>query len=111
MLHTINQQNYQTLRNILNLEVVGRITSYNVCYTKLLRYYVSATVEEEGVQKQVFLEYLVNGMADLYYLRNENSETYYIRKAGEDALAITDIRLLKAAFSDCYEIQSRNNFV
>lgn len=70
------------------------------------KYYISATVEEEGEKKQVFLEYLVNGVADLYYLREDNSETYYIRKEGEDAIALTDIRLLKAAFSDCYEIQS-----
>lgn len=80
----------------------GEISAYRIEGGK---YYVSTTVEEEGVQNQVFLEYLVNGMADLYYLRKENSETYYIRKDGEDALAITDIRLLKAAFSDCYEIQ------
>jgi hypothetical protein len=70
------------------------------------KYYISATVEAEGEKKQVFLEYLVNGMADLYYLREDNSETYYIRKEGEEAIALTDIRLLKAAFSDCYEIQS-----
>ncbi len=70
------------------------------------KYYVSTTVEEDGEKKQVFLEYLVNGMANLYYLKEENSETYYIQKDGEDALAITDIRLLKATFSDCYEIQS-----
>ena len=69
-------------------------------------YYVSMEVEEDGVKKQMFVEYLVNGMADLYYLRDNKSETYYIRKEGEDALAIADIRLLKAVFSDCMEIQS-----
>jgi len=81
----------------------GEISAYRIEGGK---YYISATVEEDGANSQVFLEYLVNGMADLYYLRKENSEIYYIRKEGEDALAITDIRLLKAAFSDCYEIQS-----
>jgi len=81
----------------------GEISAYRITGGK---YYVSATVEEDGVDSQVFLEYLVNGMADLYYLRGDNSETYYIRKEGEEALAISDIRLLKAAFSDCFEIQS-----
>ena len=81
----------------------GEIIAYRIVGGK---YYVSKTLKEEGVEKQVFMEYLVNGMADLYYLREENSETFYIQKEGEDALAITDIRLLKAAFSDSYEIQS-----
>jgi len=80
----------------------GEISAYRITDGK---YYVSMTLVEEGVQKQVFLEYLVNGMADLYFLRGDNSETYYIRKEGGEALAITDIRLLKAAFSDCFEIQ------
>lgn len=81
----------------------GEIQAYRFTNGK---YYFTMDVEEDGVKKQVFVEYLVNGMADLYYLREQNSEQYYIRKEGEDALAITDIRLLKAAFSDCYEIQS-----
>jgi len=81
----------------------GEISAYRIEGGK---YYISAAVEEEGENRQVFLEYLVNGMADLYYLRKDNSETYYIRKDGEEAMALTDIRLLKAAFSDCYEIQS-----
>jgi len=81
----------------------GEISAYRIEGGK---YYISAAIEEEGEKQQVFLEYLVHGMADLYYLRKENSETYYIRKQGEEAMALTDIRLLKAAFSDCYEIQS-----
>lgn len=80
----------------------GEINAYRITGGK---YYVSHTIEEEGQQKEVFLEYLVNGMADLYYLRNDNSEAYFIQKEGENVLELTDIRLLKAAFSDCYEIQ------
>lgn len=81
----------------------GEIQAYRFTNGK---YYVTMDVEEDGVKKKVFIEYLVNGMADLYYLREQNSEQYYIRKEGEDPLAITNIRMLKAAFSDCYEIQS-----
>jgi hypothetical protein len=80
----------------------GEISAYRITGGK---YYVSGTIGEEGLQKPVFLEYLVNGVADLYYLREDNTESYYIQKEGEEAIELTDIRLLKAAFSDCYEIQ------
>jgi len=81
----------------------GEIQAYRFTNGK---YYVTMEVEENGLKKKVFIEYLVNGIADLYYLREQNSEQYYIGKEGEDPLAISDIRMLKAAFSDCYEIQA-----
>ncbi len=72
----------------------------------------------------VFAECLVKGIASLYYLRTENSEHYFIEKENSALVALTNetkevmingskttvhsnnyIRMLKATFSDCFEIQ------
>ncbi len=45
------------------------------------KYYVSRNISDDDAPKQVFLEYLVNGVANLYYYRDENTnEHYYIEK-------------------------------
>jgi hypothetical protein len=45
------------------------------------KYYISRNIGSENVPKQVFLEYLVNGVAKLYYYRdNINKKYYYIEK-------------------------------
>jgi hypothetical protein len=45
------------------------------------KFYVSKNIGNADTPKQVFLEYLVNGMAKLYYYCEEgNKEYYYIEK-------------------------------
>ncbi len=45
------------------------------------KYYVSKSVDNEDVPKQVFLEYLVNGMASVYYYRDDfTNHHYYLEK-------------------------------
>lgn len=87
--------------------------------------YVSRTIDLNGLEQMVFIECLVKGVASLYYFRNEDTELYLIEKEGEKMLALTNdekevmingtatrvytkryIRLLKATFYDCLEIQS-----
>ena len=47
------------------------------------KFYVSRNIGSGDAPKQVFLEYLVNGMAKLYYYRDENtSDNYYIENEG-----------------------------
>ena len=47
------------------------------------KFYVSKNVGTADAPNQVFLEYLVNGLANLYYFRDENSnDHYYIENDG-----------------------------
>ena len=47
------------------------------------KFYVSKNIGAADAPNQIFLEYLVNGMANLYYYREDNvNEYYYIEKDG-----------------------------
>jgi len=89
------------------------------------KYYVSKLIEIEDEPGMVFAECLVTGLATLYYLRNEAGEFYFVEKEESGIEALTNeqkeviingtktyapsnryIRILKAIFSDCPEIQS-----
>ena len=72
--------------------------------------YESKTVKFGGNPQQIFAECLVKGKASLYYLRNDSLEYYFIEKSGSgfyplNAGSFQDLRLLKAIFSDCMEVQ------
>jgi hypothetical protein len=60
------------------------------------RYYVSKTIILHGEEKKVFLEYLVDGIVDLYYYNEDVVEYYFIEKNGvlmqldNDAVIIVD---------------------
>jgi hypothetical protein len=47
------------------------------------RFYVSKTILLKGEEKQVFLEYLINGIVDLYYFSEGVEEFYFIDKNDE----------------------------
>jgi hypothetical protein len=88
-------------------------------------YYVSKLIEIGDEPEMVFAECLVKGAASLYYLRNDGGDFYFIEKQESGMEALTNeekeviingtriyapsnryIRVLKALFSDCPEIQS-----
>ncbi len=66
----------------------GQVTDYTPLDIAAYRYidskfYVSKNVGTADAPKQVFLEYLVNGLAKLYYFRDDNTnEHYYIERDG-----------------------------
>lgn len=83
------------------------------------KFYVSRNVLSEGKEIPVFLEFLVNGISDLYYYSNSNGPHYLIEKEGQ-LVELTDrvhyvdnngkeyttkskkyIGQLKIAFADC----------
>jgi len=89
------------------------------------KYYVSKLITIEDEPGMVFAECLVTGFATLFYLRNEGGEFYFIEKKESGIEALTNeekeviingtktyapsnryIRILKAVFSDCPQIQS-----
>lgn len=90
------------------------------------KFYISKTVETKDGEEVYFLEYILNGIADLYFYRNPKDlyNHYYIEKEGKlieltnkevavevegrgKALKRTNkhIGILKAAFADCKEVQ------
>jgi len=100
----------------------GSIYGYGFTDSK---YYISKHINLDDADQLVFLECLVKGSASLYYFRNKKSELYFIEKEGGQLLALTNdakevmvngsktkvytrkyIGLLKAIFSDCFDIQS-----
>ena len=74
-------------------------------------YYESKLISLDNAETLVFAQCLVKGTASLYYYRDADVELYFIHKEGSEMLALIAekdryIRLLKASFSDCMEIQS-----
>ncbi len=47
------------------------------------KYYVSRTLDINGLQKNVFLEFLVQGLLNLYYLQLDNDYYFFENKNGE----------------------------
>lgn len=100
----------------------GAIASYRFAGSK---FYETKSVNSDGRGYLVFAECLVKGKASLYYVRSEDFELYFIEKENSAIVPLTNekkelmidgnkatmqsnsyIRMLKATFSDCYEIQS-----
>ena len=59
------------------------------------KFYISKNIGNDDAPNRVFLEYLVNGMANLYYYREDNVyERYYIEKEGQfHELKIDEIKV------------------
>ena len=100
----------------------GAIASYRFAGSK---FYETKSVTIDGRDYLVFAECLVKGKASLYYVRSEDFERYFMEKENSAIVPLTNekkelvidgnkttvqsksyIRMLKATFSDCYEIQA-----
>jgi hypothetical protein len=64
----------ETLQNYTPEELVS--------YRTKSKYYVSKEISIDSAKQRVFLEYLVDGIADLYYLKEPLNEYYFIEKDG-----------------------------
>jgi outer membrane protein W len=112
----------------------GQIKAYRFLESK---YYVSKNIPENGTKKNMFLEFLVNGIADLYYYRDiNNNPHFFIEKRDGQLFELKNtqemiknndspyywerreyllekkeyIGLLKYAFADCPQLfESINN--
>ncbi len=92
------------------------------------KYYVSELITIDSTKTHVFLEYLVDGIADLYYFQKEGLSYYYIKnenqkpillEESEDIIEKEGIKyykkaerhkgILKFVFRDCEEIQDKIN--
>ena len=86
------------------------------------RYFLSKNIYVDSVKRQVFVEFLVDGISDLFLYRDKEHYFYVIENANGETIElqkeeITDwsdptqhdpyfhIRKLKVAFADCMEIQ------
>ncbi len=52
----------------------GNIKAYRFINSK---YYVSKTINKEGTAEPIFLEYLINGVVDIYYYRDNSGDYYF----------------------------------
>jgi hypothetical protein len=93
------------------------------------KYYVSKKIVYNGQESTLFLEFLVNGKADLFYFKeDDNSNHFFIEKANGQIFELTNVEetikqggrtfsherkeyigLLKYAFADCPQLFSSIN--
>ena len=91
------------------------------------KYYVSKKVKTKIEDKTVFVEFLVNGIVDLFYFCDQEGDHYLIETKDEELYELTNeqkrlnvgysgvlqrntnryIGLLKVAFADCQEVQNQ----
>lgn len=106
----------------------GEIQSYRFTDGK---FYVSKTIKTDLEEKTVFLEFLVDGITNLYFLRDINNYKYFLEDKNGKFLELSNetiteevegkgeiqrnsnryIGLLHASFADCKEIQPQINNV
>jgi hypothetical protein len=87
------------------------------------KFYVSRSINYKNERKQIFLEYIVNGIADLYYYKDSNGQHFLIEKEDGKIYELTNdqkqvyidgkaylkktnryIGILKATFNDAFEL-------
>lgn len=56
------------------------------------KYYVSKIVNEGNKKEQVFLEYLIDGIVDIYYYRDEQGDHYFVDDGNDNLLELTTER-------------------
>lgn len=128
--HRGEQRNSQvcTYRSEVDAEIIsftpGEIRAYR--FEENGRFYISKELSIKGETREVFLEFLVNGISNLYYYRGEGSGRYFIEsEAGlmtelsnnmieseVDGVLYTRksnlyVGQLKATFADCPSIQAK----
>ena len=106
----------------------GEIQSYRFIDGK---FYVSKKIETDSVERTVFLEFLVDGITNLYFLRDINNYKYFLEDKNGKFLELSNetitekvdgqgeiqrksnryIGVLHASFADCKEIQPQINNV
>ena len=88
------------------------------------QFYISKVIDIKDVKSQAFVEFLVDGISNLYFYRDRDNYFYLIENQNGDILELykeevahvegqsqidhdtyRHIRMLKLAFSDCMEIQ------
>jgi hypothetical protein len=77
-----NCKKCEFLKNDSELESYfpGDISAYRIQDEK---FYVSKEILLDSIPERVFLEYLVNGIADLYYYKTFDEEYFFIEKEGQ----------------------------
>jgi hypothetical protein len=70
----------QSNENEKKIYTPGEIKGYRI---EGMKYYISKEVKMDSVSKIIYLEYLVDGIADLYYLKDGDRSLYFIEKNGE----------------------------
>lgn len=87
------------------------------------KFYISKSIQSNGKEIQLFLEFLVNGISDLYYYSDGTEFHYFIEKSDKQLFELTNekkyfidngamksrktnryIGLLRYAFADCPQI-------
>jgi len=102
----------------------GEIVAYR--FTEKGKYYISKEVPVKGEAREVYLEFLVDGISNLYYYRGEGSGRYFIESGDGLLTELTNnliksevdgvvysrksnlyVGQMKATFADCPEIQAK----
>jgi hypothetical protein len=66
------------------------------------KYYVSREIVLNNIRKKVFLEFLVQGIVDLYFLRENQMDYFFIRKDSTITLLLNTEKTLVTKYGDTY---------
>ncbi|MFC2104408.1 hypothetical protein ACFLS4_03535 [Bacteroidota bacterium] len=101
-----NQHDLINLKECVFRNDLGKIKTYlpNDIYAYRFingNYYISKEILENNNKKSVFLEYLVNGIVDLYYYPTTEGKSYYILKDNE-LVELTNTKRIKKINGNAY---------
>ncbi len=71
------------------------------------KYYISREIELESLKKTVFLEYLLEGVANLYYYKEYDKDYFFIEK--DEKLALLSNKMIKYEHEEGYMIEKPSN--
>jgi hypothetical protein len=79
----------------------GQIKCYRFINDK---YYISKMIKDSLGRHQVFLEFLVHGMADLFYYKNDMGDRFFIQKGSDTLIELSnDEKLVKISGSEYFK--------
>ncbi len=73
------------------------------------KYYVTKTIDKENEPKQMFLEYLLNGIVDIYYYRDNSGEHYLIDNGNGKLLELKNEE--KVTMTDAQFVQNPKKYI
>lgn len=75
------------------------------------KYFVSEKVVSEGIEKSLFLEYIVDGVADLYYFKDRAGAHFLIQKEDGKIYSLTkEKKVIKDKYGDSY-VQTSHQYI
>lgn len=74
------------------------------------KYYISETIGDSINKEEVFLEYLIDGIVDIYYYKSNKKEAYYVNKDNTEIIELSNQQYEESSsslFTDSYKWKTK----